>query len=176
MARSPLTPARRARLEKLAAYLEGLPKGYRHFDMRTYLAGADTGEAVAKYARRNGGVASCGTAACAAGHGPAAGVPVPPSFFDRWGDPDWEGYCTLFVGEFDWDNGQPSARLYRWLFGGEWRRVDNHHWGAAARIRYVLATGAPPAMYDATTPGSPPQSMRRLYAPYRLDAKATPDA
>jgi hypothetical protein len=159
-----LTTAQRARLEKLAAYLEGLPKRYRHFQMADY-AGLDADDPkLIEYALRNGGVSSCGTVACAVGHGPAAGVLFPRRMTrDRWGCPSvqWDAYSELFVGE--------SKPLYRWCFGGEWAATDNSHFGAAARIRYILANGAPPAEFDwSVYSGSPPLSIRKLYAPYRI--------
>jgi len=152
-----LTKAQRARLEKLAAYLEGLPKSYRHFNMAIFYRGDEE----ARYARHNGGLTSCGTAACAAGHGPAAGILVPPRFVSSsifFGPVDWAGYCSLFVGE-------NSARG-GWCFDGDWDMVDNSHWGAAARIRYLLDKGAPPEDY-----GVPRRAQVALYAPYRIDAK-----
>lgn len=158
-----LTKANRARLEKLAAYLEGLPADYEHFDMGTWFEGAATNAAEINYARHNGGIASCGTAACAAGHGPAAGVLVPPRFIDGRGWVDWGSYCSLFVGE----NGSVLFQTpqHKWCFAASWSRSDDHHWGAAARIRYLLAHGEPPReFYSAGC------CWLTFYAPYRIDA------
>jgi len=163
-----LTKAQRARLDKLATYLEGLPKDYRHFDMADYVLGVEDGDKEATYARHNGGVNACGTAACAVGHGPAAGVLVPPRFVTKlWNgyvDVDWHQYSTLFLGN-DGD-GYPEENLFEWAFSGGWVSADNHHWGAAARIRYLLDHGAPPKCWD-YDPGP--------YASYRIDAKLRAD-
>lgn len=163
-----LTKANRARLEKLAAYLEGLPEDYSHFDMADYLYAVEE-SSLLEYAKHNGGVASCGTAACAVGHGPAAGILFPPRYLkDRWGNPRvvWDRYSTLFVGNLGDVKGH--AR-YRWCFGGEWAGKDNSHFGAAARIRYLLDHGAPPS-------GCVGREILALYAPYRIDAKAPVNA
>jgi hypothetical protein len=153
-----LTKAQRTRLDKLATYLEGLPKSYRHFDMALFVNGTDS-KREARYARHNGGVQSCGTAACAAGHGPAAGILVPPRFIDDHDGVDWPEYCALFVGNNDDAND--------FLFSGGWSLsfADNHHWGAAARIRYLLDHGRPPSKWGFNG------ETKDLYAPYRIDAR-----
>jgi hypothetical protein len=161
-----LTPARRVRLEKLATYLEGLPERYKHFDMSYWVIDSTGNAAEVEYARRNGGVTNCGTAACAAGHGPAAGVPVPPRFIETlWSNAEvnWGGYArALFAG---------SDANSDWLFAGAWQPIDNHHHGAAARIRYLLdKEGAPEGF------AYPACKWMVLYAPYRIDAKAQADA
>lgn len=165
MARSPLTPARRARLEKLAAYLEGLPKNYRHFEMRSYFG--KYGLVQVEYARKNGGLPKCGTVACAVGHGPAAGILVPSKFIAN-DCVDWNGYSGLFVG--DWNTTE-----YDWCFDGSWANADNHHWGAAARIRYLLDHGRPPQKMAEERETSmiwiASRDLVPLYAPYRIDAK-----
>lgn len=166
MPRSPLTPARRVRVDKLATYLEGLPKRYRHFNMGWWLSGASDSAEV-DYALNNGGVASCGTSACAAGHGPAAGILVPPRFICsyRSGDKyvDWQEYTSLFVGK--------DVDCILWCFGGSWDEFDKHHWSAAARLRYLLDNGRPPKGFR-----YPTREWKGLYAPYRIDAKAPADA
>jgi hypothetical protein len=138
-----LTRTQPKNLAKLADYLEDLPEGYEHFGMSDYLQ-TDNRDAEIEYAKRNGGVAHCGTAACAIGHGPAAGLLFKPSEFQLGSRlqpvPDWGAYARRFVAEeFD--------RNYNWAFGGGWAAYDNHHWGAAARIRYLLAYGSPPAEF-----------------------------
>jgi hypothetical protein len=159
-----LTTAQRARLEKLAAYLEGLPKRYRHFDMGEYMGDCDLG-AVIDYALNNGGVQKCGTVACAVGHGPAAGILVPKRLVTKgsFAPVSWNAYSELFVGNLALD---PDYR-FSWLFEGDWELYDNTHYGAAARIRYLLANGGPPDGF-----ANPARKWRRLYAPYRIDAKA----
>jgi hypothetical protein len=129
-----LTRTQRRNLAKLADYLEGLPKNYRHFDMFDYIDGRSDAD-VARYARNNGGVASCGTVACALGHGPAAGVLFRPSdFYGR--TPSWSLYTSRFIEEY--------SPAWEWAFDSGWKHHDNHHWGAAARIRYLLKHGGPP--------------------------------
>lgn len=148
-----LTRTQRRNLTKLADYLEGLPKGYRHFDMFDFITPSDEADesVITHYALHNGGVASCGTVACALGHGPAAGV-----LFRReelsFGAPDWWRYAKRFVED-------DECPEFDWAFGSEWRDVDNHHWGAAARIRYLLKHGAP----EGFKYGDASRSHRRLY-------------
>ncbi|SKB62794.1 hypothetical protein [Sphingopyxis flava] len=144
----------RKRLDKLATYLESLPKSYEHFDMDSYLVPDHAAvQTVKDYALHNGGVASCGTVACAVGHGPAAGIYVPPKMIFDDHRVDWNSYSCLFTGE----SGEFGPRWY-WMFGGGWDEVDNHHWGAAARIRYVLADKPIPKDCD-----EPCRGHRQLY-------------
>jgi hypothetical protein len=107
-------------LDKLATYLEGLPFGYSHFDMQLYIDGQES----LPYLRCEENF--CGTAACALGHGPAAGICYTGTNLFA----DWEGYAAKFTDR--------DALLWVWLFNDEWRHTDNTHQGAAARIRYVL--------------------------------------
>lgn len=146
-----LTVAVQKRLEKLATYLENLPADYQHFGMATIIDSNDD-EVEYRYARKNGGVPSCGTSACAIGHGPAAGVLVPSSLVStgvtkygnsKWWSVDWDSYSLKFTGEPD-----VCTPLWEWMFGGRWERIDDHHFGAAARIRFVLANGHPPLTWD----------------------------
>lgn len=139
-----LTRSQRKNLAKLADYLESLPEDYAHFDMSGYLDGASP-EAAVQYARKNGGVASCGTVACALGHGPAAGVlfrpgEILPPEDDAPAEPDWDTYGDRFVPAED-------CAAWSWLFSGSWSWSDGHHWGAAARIRFILKQGMPPPDY-----------------------------
>ncbi len=155
-----LTKPQRTRLEKLAAYLEGLPADYEYFRMWMWITDGSS-KKVRHYARHNGGVDSCGTAACAAGHGPAAGILVPPRFIGDSDFVDWRGYALeLFVG------GDTKKEI--WVFGGTWDGVDGGHYAAAARIRYLLDKGEPPPMGAFAEPRLIP-----FYAPYRIDAPAT---
>lgn len=154
-----LTRAQRRNLAKLAAYLEGLPRDYRHFNMGYYLKLKSNGDELA-YVRKNGGVASCGTVACAVGHGPAAGILFRSGDF-VWGEPHWRAYAERFVPK---EHG-PDCE---WAFGGSWSHHDNHHWGAAARIRYLLKHGRPPEDFE----GDPSRKWRKVYAPF--DKRHTP--
>lgn len=142
-----LTRAQRRNLDKLATYLESLPRDYRHFHMEEYLRqrARASDEAVTEYARHNGGVAQCGTVACAVGHGPAAGILFRRDELDEYGGalfPDWSVYSERFVPRAElWARCEPE---FDWAFGSAWSSADNHHWGAAARIRYLLKHGGPP--------------------------------
>lgn len=152
-----LTKAQRARLEKLAAYLEGLPKRYRHFDMASWYSEGDGATAEIEYGLRNGGVKGCGTVACALGHGPAAGVLVPKSMIDLRYGIEWGEYMTLFGVEH-------GSLEDRWVFGASWDSYDRHHWAAAARIRHFLHRGVPDGFEFAG------REWKKLYRPYRIDA------
>lgn len=168
---SKLTKPQRARLDRLATYLEGLPADFAHFGMESWIDTGNDSVSAGHYALKNGGVASCGTSACAAGHGPAAGILVPKALVEinkdeRWADVDWIAYCRLFTQDND---------AHHWLFNGQWGAVDDHHWGAAARIRRLLDKGVPREFLLGAE-----CSLHRfgadlvpLYAPYRIDAKAT---
>lgn len=71
----------------------------------------------------------CGTVACAAGHGPAAGLPVEAS------DEDWHAYTTRVFNLTD--------DAWVWCFSGTWARRDNSPQGAAKRIRHLVYQGLP---------------------------------
>ena len=123
----------RANLKKLADYLAALPEGYGHFNMWVYM-------------KHNGDEVNpqdldticypCGTVACAAGHGPAAGIAVPE------GVDDWNSYCHEV---FDADPLGEAAQqsVYTWLFTGAWKDTDNTPQGAAKRIYYYLEHDVP---------------------------------
>lgn len=135
-----LTRAQRANLRKLADKLEALPRDYRHFDMAHFFQRSSSGDEL-RYCQGQHGLSSCGTVACALGHGPDAGIPFRPVDFDTspWGKfPDWHKYSERFVPRECWE----------WAFAGVWTATDNHHWGAAARLRYLLKHGAPPPDFD----------------------------
>lgn len=165
--------------ERLAAYLESLPEDYEHFGMAAFIYPSDPDEVV-RYAKKNGGVYSCGTAACAVGHGPAAGILFPEegkywthtyaAFYPdgRGGRaqfsreervvPDWSTYSGLFVDTRE-------DELWDWCFGPYWSRVDDTPHGAAKRIRYMLSRlneddiipgwgGRPFSEHDIAAPGA----------------------
>lgn len=164
----------RLRCLLLAIHLETVPKGYRHFNMASFFRRKDDDESntlEAKYAKENGGVDHCGTTACAVGHGPSAGIYVPDSMV-VWHDNtyrtnggywsvDWQAYSKLFSGDFDDDKTGQAAVLFEWMFGGGWEAHDNHHWGAAARIRYALAGKEIPEGFDSDDDAR--RSTRKLY-------------
>jgi hypothetical protein len=108
-----------ANLLKLADYLDRLPPDYAHFDMRTF-----------------GNGHPCKTSACAAGHGPAAGIPFPPDV----GHLDWIDYIAA-VFDVDHLGIEPSPE-YMFMFYDDW---DGDHYDAANRIRYALKHGVPDA-------------------------------
>lgn len=115
---------------KLAAYLENLvpPPGFSMFTFTTLTYYED------RIYRTTGDLPNkCGTVACAAGHGPAAGIL----------DPHADGWCDYinrnFIPDFDEGPGEP----YTWCFCDGWTKIDNTPTGAAARIRYMLEHGIP---------------------------------
>jgi len=115
----------RANLTMLASYLEQLPEDYQHFGMNNYFKGADGFHKPVFSAPLAG---ACGTVACAAGHGPAAGILIPGVVW-------WSDYVAL---AFDL-----RVPEWHWCFAGDWVRVDNTPHGAAKRIRYLLEHGLP---------------------------------
>jgi len=134
-----LTNEQRVNLDKLALYLEGLPKDYKDFQMSEYFAvSGPKGYTERKlieteYALKNGGVGKCGAVACAIGHGPSAGILFKASEFREDNGlyiASWELYCENFCGN--------ASNEWRWMFGGNWSIWDNTPAGAAARIRYTL--------------------------------------
>lgn len=135
-----LTEEQVGNLRKLSAYLLTLPVDYPKFAMSSFTSGDDGG----------GGdtvrVPECGTAACAAGHGPTAGVDPEPG-------ETWAGYSyRAFIDYGDgWD----------WLFSACWAEVDNSAHGAAARIDYLLAHGLPDNYWNQMV-GDEPISYREL--------------
>ncbi len=128
-----LTDQQRANLAKLSAYLKGLPADYSHFDMGVYNS-TDRKRATPR---------KCGTAACAAGHGPSAGIePLPGE--------KWDMYVDRAFVPFD----EGSEGFY-WMFSGAWEATDPTHYGAAARIDWFLEKGVP-ADFEAQRFGTAP--------------------
>lgn len=143
---SHLTEENRANLLKLATYLETLPDDHKEFDMRHFVdwqsnpldSKADTAARLA-YATGAQPLHECGTAACALGHGPAAGIP----FTEKYGlvqsgtvtYPDWSKYSKAFVGNH---NHRDHEAVWEFLFSSLWEDHDNQPRGAAGRIRYLL--------------------------------------
>jgi hypothetical protein len=169
-----LTPRRRANLERLADYLESLQRNYKHFDMGRYaFYDGDGLDAAPRYSTDPlAFLNNCGAVACALGHGPAAGIPFSKSHIrEHWRvDIDWDSYSGR--------NFIPRTRradrgaAWAWAFGGCWSDVDNHHYGAAARIRYLLAGNDVPGRRNGWGEfvGDPPaQEHKNLYAPFHID-------
>ena len=142
----------RSNCKKLAAYLATLPDTYENFGMQSYLDMTDVVRTT-DYARGNAPIHECGTVACAVGHGPAAGIPVPE------GSKYWTETSVLYVidpdtGEEHYVRGRFLAPYWGkyshdmfvsgsyvwwdWCFGSGWRHADNTPKGAAARIQYML--------------------------------------
>jgi hypothetical protein len=88
-----------ANLLKLAEYLEALPADYRHFDMELFIK-SGTEFRPTYPAKAEETIKHCGTAACAIGHGPSAGI-LPPSIpaMNNWGV-----YCEEAFGMNFMDN------------------------------------------------------------------------
>jgi hypothetical protein len=122
----------RDNLLKLADYLEALPADCKEFDMRVYNSvKADTlsgTRSLGPDTRQHG----CGTAACALGHGPAAGIRV-------YGDGCWGDYCKRVFG-IDCDS-RRNIDKFEYLFAATWVLFDNTPHGAAARIRTYVELG-----------------------------------
>lgn len=72
----------------------------------------------------------CGTAGCLIGHGPQAGVFVHPM------DRTWGGYGRRAFGS-------DESEVWDWLFSTWWRYTDDTPRGAALRVLWYLAHGAP---------------------------------
>lgn len=154
----------RKNLEKLASYLETLPKNYKHFEMADFI---EDEQAARKYAATravgNELIIQCGTVACAAGHGPAAGIRLDRKYVERgdWGI-DWSSYVDdKFL------NRNPTA--FEWCFGGGWSMSDNHHWGAAARIRFLLDNKGVPEEFEVDE--DPSRYYQKFYKKYRIDER-----
>lgn len=143
-----IKPEHRDNLEKLAKYLERLPKDYDQFDMRDFMAEKmEPGRFVDyHYVPKPPSVGmlsvsrTCGAVACAIGHGPDAGIPLTNR------DRHWRGYARRVFGCDD-----SFRELGVYIFNAKWRFEQNGHRSAAARIWYVLDNGcAPPnwSYYD----------------------------
>ena len=114
-----MTPKQLENLTKLAAYLDNVQP--EAFDMRRYHNGCRA-PSRASY--------SCGTVACAAGYGPAAGIsPSPYS--------TWTNYIFYSFGI------EGISNAFSWVFSPYWGTYDNTPQGAAKRIRYFLEHGVP---------------------------------
>jgi len=116
-----LTDEQRSNLRTLAAYLRTLPTDYPDFAMSDF-----TNDAAGNGHPR---IVGCGTAACAVGHGPAAGI-APLEYEKTWVEYSYRTLCDDADG---WD----------WCFSGCWSDVDNSAHGAAARIEHMLDHGVP---------------------------------
>lgn len=84
-----------ANCQKLSAYLKTLPEDYVDFGMSGFIFPKDY-DALINYAVHNGGVHTCGTAACAVGHGPSAGILFPEPSEDS---PMWRRDAMMLYPE-----------------------------------------------------------------------------
>lgn len=110
-------------LMTLANYLETLPAP--KFDMKQFAAD-EHGDWLSPNQLHE-----CDTVCCAAGNGPAAGLPVIES------DHDWQTYIERVFGI------ELYTREWHWCFSAGWAYVDNTPAGAARRIRHMLEHGVP---------------------------------
>lgn len=101
-------------LRKLAVYLLS-NKLVCGFDMRYFCSQGET---------------DCDTAACAAGHGPYAGM------YKNMVE-SWTGYVERVF------NMHGESDAYLWCFASGWVDTDNTPQGAAKRILYMLEHGVP---------------------------------
>jgi len=184
-----LSRAQLKNLGLLADYLEKLPADYSHFDMGLFIGEkdeygnpkSDIDHLYAEYAKKNGGVDQhgCGTVACAIGHGPAAGILFKKEELgkdDLWDDneDEWVEVTTPFWHSYSGRFANIHSPMWNWLFGSEWDRADNHHHGAAARIRYILAKKPLPENFQF---GSVPELDHvALYAEFRKQEATTTHA
>jgi len=109
----PNEPFNRANLTMLADYLEG-GKLKADFDMTLY-------------SWDGWSAPDCGSAGCAVGHGPHAGILKLKS-------EDWDNYAErVFISK---------QSEWQWCFSSMWRQIDNTPQGAAKRIRCLLKHGS----------------------------------
>lgn len=112
------------------------------------LASPDRRQALAPGVRFNmsdygTGTYGCGTIACAAGWGPAAGIRPTEDELDFDGSVmRWNDYIERAFGCCPWAGGNNRA-AFAFLFSGGWASSDNTPEGAARRIRYALTKGIP---------------------------------
>jgi len=120
-------------LKKLSPYLHGYSKmevKLAEFGMRSYASGNIGDDAI-----------SCGTAGCAVGHAPYAGIL-------KTNKEGWTKYShrALIDEDADYKN---SYNAWAWCFSGAWGNVDDTANGAACRIDYLLEHGIPLSFDDA---------------------------
>ena len=135
----PISDFQEMNLRILSAHLRALPPEYPDFAMDRFISNEPPafgqGGGTAKKAE-------CGTAACAAGHGPIAGITPLPG--ENWMDYSERCFCP---GSEDDDDGNlmgaPANFTWAWCFDGEWSHYDNSAHGAAARSDYMLHHGVP---------------------------------
>jgi hypothetical protein len=140
-------------LNILADYLDALPEGYKEFDMMFF--GITSSGLLLDRPHEMFLYAHCGTAACALGHGPAAGI------FPKSEDDDWDVYSKSMFGLTQY------SRTWEFCFGSDW---ENDPKLAAARIRHLLNFGVPKGFVD----GSRYITSRWVPAPYISNTRKEP--
>lgn len=118
-----ITDEQETNLRKLAAYLLTLPADYPKFAMSLFTQDGRGGQGHPAH------LPDCGTAACAAGHGPSAGIR--PKKGETWAQYSGRAFCETWSIEWDW------------CFAPFWARADNTAHGAARRILHMLERGVP---------------------------------
>lgn len=113
-----------ANLEKLATFLE-TQCDPTHFDMSDFFLDGK-GVFYMPYQVSKKDYNECGTVACAAGYGPAAGIEPKSKESKNW--------FVYVINNFTRGDGE----VYFWCFSSDWAYVDNTPLGAAKRIRYML--------------------------------------
>lgn len=127
MTELPITAEQRANLLRLAHYLLHGPR-LMEFNMGFYMIGRHRLGVIRPHNHE------CGTVACAAGHGPAAGI-------EPFHGETWYSYTRrCFIGA---DLDLLAADCRTWCFASDWARTDNTREGAAHRIIYMLKYGVP---------------------------------
>jgi len=116
---------KRKNLQILADYLWALPDDYDKFNMWSYAENLVTKEYITAPYQLPQPV--CGTVACAAGHGPAAGI-------KSRGTETWPKYVKRVFGVENFTDMQR-------FFSAEWKGLDNTPKGAAQRIYQYLEKG-----------------------------------
>lgn len=136
-----LEPIHILHLEYLADFLDSDKIPPPQFSMRTFVALPD-GLSNDEYNRASMPAETmalvhehCGTCACAAGHGPLAGMPAEP-------DETWDDYTRRVFGIWQSTYGA-TYRAWVFLFDSQWRGANNTAIGSAARICWFLQHDVP---------------------------------
>ncbi|SFJ49151.1 hypothetical protein SAMN03159338_1548 [Sphingomonas sp. NFR04] len=125
-----------ANLRRLADHLLQLPATYPDFSMRLFVDNELHGRGHHPAFR-----AECGTAACAVGHGPVAGIDFVAG--ENWISYSYRAFVPSPVDE-DGQEYRYEGAVWEWCFGSGWSDTDNTAHGAAHRINWLLTHGAIP--------------------------------
>jgi len=137
-------------LLKLAKFLDGLPEDYKRFDMEDWVA-SENGT-LCPDEIEDVDIKACGYAACAIGHAPQAlGLSIEETNMI----PMWDIFIENYFGI--------DYRSQEWMFGYEWKDVDNTPKGAAKRIRYFLENGVPD---EYSEHDDPKKELLKIYKDY----------